>query len=214
MLIAIVDYGSGNLRSAEKAFEKASEEHEIAAEVVVTSNADVVVNADRVILPGVGAFADCYEGLNALDGMVEALGEIALKKARPFLGICVGMQLLAERGLEHGIHEGLGWIGGEVRPINPKDATMKVPHMGWNALQINQGQSKLFDGIENGAHVYFVHSFSFVPADASHIIASVEYGQTIVAALGRDNIVGTQFHPEKSQAHGLQLIANFLSWSP
>ena len=214
MRIAIVDYGSGNLRSAEKAFEKAAQEHEINAEVVVTSNADTVVNADRVILPGVGAFADCYQGLNALGGMVEALGEFALKKARPFLGICVGMQLLAERGLEHGTHEGLGWIGGEVRPINPKNVHMKVPHMGWNALKINRGQSKLFNVIKDGAHGYFVHSFRFVPTEASHVIASVEYGPTIVAALVRDNIAGTQFHPEKSQAHGLRLIANFLSWSP
>ena len=214
MRIAIVDYGSGNLRSAEKAFEKAAQEHEIDVKVIVTSNADAVVNADRVILPGVGAFADCYQGLNALGGMVEALREVALKKARPFLGICVGMQLLAERGLEHGTHEGLGWIGGEVQPIDTKNIRMKVPHMGWNALQINQGHSKLFKGIEDGAYVYFVHSFRFVPTETSHVIASVEYGPTIVAALARDNIAGTQFHPEKSQAHGLRLLANFLSWSP
>ena len=214
MRVAIVDYGSGNLRSAEKAFEKAGQEYEIAVDVVVTSNADIVVGADRVVLPGVGAFAECRDGLNAIDGMVEALREVALLKARPFLGICVGMQLLAERGLAHGTHDGLGWIGGEGRPIEPGDTRMKVPHMGWNALRITQDRPKLFDGIEEGAHVYFVHSYGFVPTEASHVIAIVEYGPTIVAALGRDNIAGTQFHPEKSQAHGLRLIANFLSWSP
>ncbi|SVD88770.1 uncharacterized protein METZ01_LOCUS441624, partial [marine metagenome] len=185
MRVAIVDYGSGNLRSAEKAFEKAGQEHEIDVDVVVTSDANIVADADRVVLPGVGAFADCRDGLNAVDGMVEALREVALQKARPFLGICVGMQLLAQQGFEHGTHDGLGWIGGEVHPIEPGDARMKVPHMGWNALRITQDRAKLFAGIEEGTHVYFVHSYGFVPTKASHVIAIVEYGTTIVAALGR-----------------------------
>ncbi len=214
MRIAIVDYGSGNLCSAEKAFEKAGTDFTGAVDVTVTSDADVVASADRVVLPGVGAFADCRDGLRAVDGMVEALIEFAQVKARPFLGICVGMQLLAERGLEHGEHDGLGWIGGEVRAIEPGDKAMKVPHMGWNALEIRDHPICLFDGIEPGAHVYFVHSYGFVPANGDCIMATVDYGPPIVAALGRDNIAGTQFHPEKSQAVGLRFISNFLSWSP
>ena len=181
---------------------------------MVTADAETVAASDRVVLPGVGAFADCRQGLGAVDGMVEALEEFALRKARPFLGICVGMQLLAERGLEHGSHDGLGWIGGEVRAIEPGDPRMKVPHMGWNALRIDEDPADLFAGIGDGAHVYFVHSYGFVPTDPAHIKASVDYGPPIVASLGRDNIAGTQFHPEKSQAVGLRFIANFLSWSP
>ncbi|MFP6748449.1 MAG: imidazole glycerol phosphate synthase subunit HisH [Alphaproteobacteria bacterium] len=214
MRVAIVDYGSGNLCSAEKAFEKAGREHDGMVEVRVTSEADVVAKADRVVLPGVGAFADCMAGLDAVDGMVEALTEFTLRKARPFLGICVGMQLLAERGLEHGAHDGLGWIGGEVRAIEPGDPRLKVPHMGWNALNIEENPVNLFAGINPGAHVYFVHSYGFVPDEASQVMAAVDYGPPVVAALGRDNIAGTQFHPEKSQAVGLRFIANFLSWSP
>jgi glutamine amidotransferase len=214
MRVAIVDYGSGNLCSAEKAFEKAGRDHDGMVEVQVTSAADVVAKADRVVLPGVGAFADCMAGLDAVDGMVEALTEFTLRKARPFLGICVGMQLLAERGLEHGAHDGLGWIGGEVRAIEPGDPRLKVPHMGWNALDVKESPVKLFAGIDPGAHVYFVHSYGFVPDDTSQVMAAVDYGRPVVAALGRDNIAGTQFHPEKSQAVGLRFIANFLSWSP
>ncbi|MBT4491086.1 MAG: imidazole glycerol phosphate synthase subunit HisH [Rhodospirillaceae bacterium] len=214
MRVAIVDYGSGNLCSAEKAFERAGQDHDGTVDVVVTADAETVAASDRVVLPGVGAFADCRQGLGAVDGMVEALEEFALRKARPFLGICVGMQLLAERGLEHGSHDGLGWIGGEVRAIEPGDPRMKVPHMGWNALRIDEDPADLFAGIGDGAHVYFVHSYGFVPTDPAHIKASVDYGPPIVASLGRDNIAGTQFHPEKSQAVGLRFIANFLSWSP
>ncbi len=214
MRIAIVDYGSGNLRSAAKAFERAGEDHDGAVEVVVTSRADVVAAADRVVLPGVGAFADCRAGLGAVDGMVEALQEFVQQSGRPFLGICVGMQLLADRGLEHGEHAGLGWIGGEVSAIEPGDRRMKVPHMGWNALRIKETPPTLFHGIDPGAHVYFVHSYGFVPTQQSCILAEVDYGPPIVAAIGQDNIAGTQFHPEKSQAVGLRFIANFLSWSP
>lgn len=218
MRVAIVDYGSGNLCSAEKAFERAGQNHDGPVDVVVTSQADVVADADRVVLPGVGAFADCREGLGAVDGMVDALAEFTLKKARPFLGICVGMQLLADRGLEHGSHDGLGWIGGEVSAIEPGDPRRKVPHMGWNALRIRENpahlSAHLFCGIDHGAHVYFVHSYGFVPTNKDHVMATVDYGPPIVAALGRDNMVGTQFHPEKSQANGQRFIANFLSWSP
>ncbi|MBT4488691.1 MAG: imidazole glycerol phosphate synthase subunit HisH [Rhodospirillaceae bacterium] len=214
MRIAIVDYGSGNLRSAAKAFARAGQDHAGAVEVLVTSDAEVVAGADRVVLPGVGAFADCRAGLDAVDGMVEALTEFTVQRGRPFLGICVGMQLLADRGLEHGVHDGLGWIGGEVRVIEPGDPRMKVPHMGWNALRIKESPAALFAGIDAGAHVYFVHSYGLVPTDESCILAAVDYGPPIVAAVGRGNIAGTQFHPEKSQAVGLRFIANFLSWSP
>ena len=214
MRIAIVDYGSGNLRSAAKAFERAGGGHDGAVEVLVTSRADVVAAADRVVLPGVGAFADCRAGLGAVDGMVEALQEFVQQSGRPFLGICVGMQLLADRGLEHGEHAGLGWIGGEVRAIEPGDRRMKVPHMGWNALRIKENPATLFAGVDPGAHVYFVHSYGFVPTQQNCVLAEVDYGPPIVAAIRKGNIVGTQFHPEKSQAVGLRFIANFLSWSP
>ena len=211
MRVAIVDYGSGNLRSAEKAFEKAGQEYEIAVDVVVTSNADIVVGADRVVLPGVGAFADCRDGLNAIDGMVEALREVALQKARPFLGICVGMQLMARSGHENGIHRGLGWVEGEV--IALPDGTLKVPHMGWNELVIRQ-RHPILKGIKNGNDFYFVHSYHLRCEDETEILASTEYGGSICAVVGRDNMIGTQFHPEKSQASGLKFISNFLSWQP
>ena len=214
MRITIVDYGSGNLRSAAKAFERAGEDRPEAVEVLVTSDAEVVAGADRVVLPGVGAFADCRAGLEGVDGMVEALTEFAIARGRPFLGICVGMQLLADRGLEHGAHDGLGWIGGEVRPIEPGDPRLKVPHMGWNALQIRETPANLFAGIKAGAYVYFVHSYSLVPTDTACVLATVGYGSPIVAAVGKGNIAGTQFHPEKSQSVGLRFIANFLAWSP
>jgi len=214
MRIAIVDYGSGNLRSAAKAFERAGADHKDAVEVVVTSRADVVASADRVVLPGVGAFADCRAGLGAVDGMVDALDEFVRDKGRPFLGICVGMQLLADVGLEYGEHAGLGWVGGEVRAIDPGDVRKKVPHMGWNALRITESPANLFAGIDPGAHVYFVHSYGFAPTDDGCILAEVDYGPPIVSAVAKGNIAGTQFHPEKSQAVGLRFIANFLSWSP
>lgn len=214
MRIAIVDYGSGNLCSAAKAFERAGQDRAETVEVLVTSEAEAVAGADRVVLPGVGAFADCRAGLNLVDGMVEALTEFTVQRGRPFLGICVGMQLLADRGLEHGAHDGLGWIGGEVRAIEPGDPRLKVPHMGWNALRIQESPAVLFAGIEADAHVYFVHSYGLVPADQGCILAAVDYGPPIVAAVAKGNIAGTQFHPEKSQAVGLRFIANFLSWSP
>jgi glutamine amidotransferase len=214
--IAIVDYGSGNLRSAAKAFERAAAEVGVAADVVVTSRADEVRRADRVVLPGVGAFADCKAGLDALPGMVAALEEAVAARGRPFLGICVGMQLMAERGLEHGVHQGLGWIKGEVTRLAPADPTLKIPHMGWNDLRPTDGGAAhpVLDGLGAGTDVYFVHSYQLVCANARDRLATVDYGGALTAVVGRDNLVGTQFHPEKSQAAGLRLIANFLRWMP
>ncbi|MCA0305126.1 MAG: imidazole glycerol phosphate synthase subunit HisH [Proteobacteria bacterium] len=214
MIVAIVDYGSGNLRSAAKAFERAVSEAGLDAEVRVTAEPACVLRADHVVLPGVGAFADCRRGLDAVPGMVDALRQAVLDRGRPFLGICVGMQLLADVGREHGDHRGLGWIGGEVARIAPADPTLKIPHMGWNELVLAQPDHPLLAGIGDGAHAYFVHSYAFVCAEEADVLARVDYGGPITAIVGRDNIAGTQFHPEKSQAVGLRLIANFLGWRP
>jgi glutamine amidotransferase len=211
--VAIIDYGSGNLRSAAKAFERAVADAGLAMEVVVTADPELVRTADRIVLPGVGAFADCKRGLEALPGMVEAMTERVVKGGRPFFGICVGMQLLATVGREHGTHRGLNWIPGEVVAMEAADSSLKIPHMGWNELRIRRSHPVL-DGLPEDAHAYFVHSYRFVPADSLHMLASVEYGGVIAAVVGRDNIVGTQFHPEKSQATGLQVITNFLKWRP
>src|SRR5579884_2267760 len=213
MTTVVIDYGSGNLRSAAKAFERAARESGADGRVLVTNHADSLRDASRVVLPGVGAFADCRRGLAAVPGMEEALRQVVLQGGRPFLGICVGMQLLAERGREFETVDGLGWIKGEVGPLTPSDPALKIPHMGWNQLQIRRPHA-VFDGIETGAHAYFVHSFALTPADQSDLIADVDYGGAIAAAVGRDNIVGVQFHPEKSQMTGLRLIANFLHWRP
>jgi glutamine amidotransferase len=214
MRVAVIDYGSGNLRSAAKALERAAAEAGLAAEVLVTAKPEEVGRADRIVLPGVGAFGDCRRGLAALDGMIEALEAAALRAARPFLGICVGMQLMATRGLEHGAHEGLGWIEGEVVAIEPADGTLKVPHMGWNELQVLAPGHPVLEGLAAGTHVYFVHSYHFAVADPAQVLARVDYGGPLTAAVGRDNLVGTQFHPEKSQAAGLRLLTNFLKWRP
>jgi glutamine amidotransferase len=216
MTVAVIDYGSGNLHSAAKALERASREGGTDAPIVVTSDPDQVRKADRVVLPGVGAFADCKRGLDAVPGMVEALTEAVQNDAKPFFGICVGMQLLAERGLEHGVTQGLGWVKGEVDRIAPADASLKIPHMGWNTLQPERHHA-LFDGIalgNEGLHAYFVHSYHLKPADRGDLVAQAEYGGAITAAVARDNIAGSQFHPEKSQRLGLQLLANFLRWKP
>ncbi len=214
MTVAIVDYGSGNLRSAAKAFERASREGGLAAEIRVTADPADVDQAGHIVLPGVGAFADCRRGLDALPGMVDALRRNVIERGRPFLGICVGMQLLADIGREHGDHPGLGWIHGEVAELEPADAALKIPHMGWNELDLVRPAHPLFSGIGSGAHAYFVHSFGFVCADPGHVLATVDYGGPVTAVIGRDNLVGTQFHPEKSQAVGLRLIGNFLAWRP
>jgi glutamine amidotransferase len=213
--VVIVDYGSGNLRSAEKAFQRAVAEAGLALEVVVTDAAERVARAERVVVPGVGAFADCRNGLRAVDGMWQAVEEAAIGRGRPFLGICIGMQLMAEVGLEHGRHAGFGWIAGEVEAIHPADPALKVPHMGWNTLELPAGRPHpLFAGIDNGAYVYFLHSYHFEPDDPAAVLARADYGGPVVAAAGRDNLAGTQFHPEKSQAVGLAVIRNFLEWRP
>lgn len=214
MLVAIVDYGSGNLRSAAKAFERVAAEDGLDAEIAVTARADIIARADRIVLPGVGAFGDCRDGLAALPGMVDALSEQVLERGRPFLGICVGMQLLAETGREHGSHSGLGWIKGEVVPITPSDPALKVPHMGWNELAFVPGCHPLLTDLPDNPHAYFVHSYRFACTAPAQALARVDYGGPITAVIGRDNIVGTQFHPEKSQATGLKVISNFLKWMP
>jgi glutamine amidotransferase len=207
---AILDYGSGNLRSAEKAFQRMAAEVD-GGPIVVTADADAVRKADRIVLPGVGAFADCARGVEAA-GLRAALEEAVIARGAPFLGICVGMQLMARTGREDGDWPGFGWIGGEVVRLTPSDPTLKIPHMGWNALE--PADHPLFDGIGAGDHAYFVHSYHFVPDDPAHVLATADYGGRVVAAVGRDNLAGTQFHPEKSQRAGLRLIANFLRWRP
>ncbi|MGC1777330.1 MAG: imidazole glycerol phosphate synthase subunit HisH [Xanthobacteraceae bacterium] len=216
MSVAIVDYGSGNLHSAAKAFERAAREAGLHQPIVVTQDPAAVVRAERVVLPGVGAFADCRRGLDAVPGMVEALEDAVRRKGRPFFGICVGMQLLAERGREYEVVDGLGWIPGEVDRITPSDANLKIPHMGWNTLNVARPHA-LLEGLPLGAvgrHAYFVHSYQLNPAERSDLVADADYGGPVTAIVGRDNIVGTQFHPEKSQKFGLALIANFLKWKP
>ena len=216
MTVAIVDYSSGNLHSAAKAFERAAHEAGLDQPIKVTQDPAVVARADRIVLPGVGAFADCRRGLDAVPGMVEALEEAVRQRGRPFFGICVGMQLMAERGLEYEVKEGLGWIAGEVDRITPIDAGLKIPHMGWNTLNVTRPHP-LLAGLElgpNGRHAYFVHSYQLKPENRADLIAEADYGGAVTAVVGRDNIVGTQFHPEKSQKLGLELIANFLKWMP
>ncbi len=214
MSVAIIDYGSGNLRSAAKAFERRVRELELEQNVHVTADADVVARADRIVLPGVGAFADCRRGLYAVPGMVEALTETVIGRGRPFLGICVGMQLMATTGHEHGAHPGLNWIEGDVRPLEPADTNLKIPHMGWNTLEVRVPDHPVLAGITPGSHAYFVHSYAMTCRDAGRELARVDYGGPVTAVIGRDNLVGTQFHPEKSQATGLTLIGNFLRWRP
>jgi imidazole glycerol-phosphate synthase subunit HisH len=209
----LIDYGSGNLRSAAKAFERAAQESGVATAITVSSDAADVRGADRIVLPGVGAFADCRQGLAALPGMEEALDAAVRRRGRPFLGICVGMQLMAERGREFTVTEGLGWLAGEVVAITPDDPDLKVPHMGWNELEL-RGAHPVLAGLAEGTHVYFVHSYGIGGADPGHVLATAEYGGKLTAMVARDNLVGTQFHPEKSQAAGLAMIANFLRWRP
>lgn len=216
MTTAIIDYGSGNLHSALKAFERAAREHDLTGAITVTSDPDIIRRAERIVLPGVGAFADCCAGLQALAGLDAAMREVVIDRGRPFLGICVGMQLMASRGLEHGESAGLDWIGGDVIAIEPGDPSLKIPHMGWNTLDLARSHP-IFDGVttgEKGLHAYFVHSFHFVPADPAHVLARTDYGAPLTAAVARDNLVGVQFHPEKSQRLGLALIANYLRWRP
>ncbi|WP_417316987.1 imidazole glycerol phosphate synthase subunit HisH [Emcibacter sp.] len=217
MKTVIIDYGSGNLRSAEKATERVASELGLSTEIRVSALAEDVLTADRVILPGVGAFGDCMRGLTALPGMREALEETVIGKGRPFLGICVGMQLMATEGHEHGTCRGLGWLDGTVEPIQvPSDSGLKIPHMGWNELYFSEraGNHPVLAGLSNRDHAYFVHSYYFRPANPEMVMASVDYGGPVTAIVGRDNMIGTQFHPEKSQAVGLRLLGNFLGWAP
>jgi imidazole glycerol-phosphate synthase subunit HisH len=216
MSVAIVDYGSGNLHSAKKAFERAARLLGLDVDVCIAADPASIRSAERIVLPGVGAFGDCRRGLEAIGGLIDALTEEVCGRGKPFLGICVGMQLLATRGLEHQPTPGLGWIAGEVCLIEPSSPTLKIPHMGWNTLRAEQDHALLADikTGEEGQHAYFVHSYQFKVAANSTLIAQTDYGGPVTAIVGRDNIAGTQFHPEKSQRLGLTLIGNFLRWRP
>lgn len=216
MTVAIIDYGSGNLHSAAKAFERAAREADIDARVIVTPDPEQVRKASRIVLPGVGAFRDCHDGLRNVPGMWETLEEAVLRRGRPFLGICVGMQLMGSRGLEHEASDGFGWIAGDVVRIEPDSPGFKIPHMGWNTLDVRRPHA-LLEGLklgEHGLHAYFVHSYHLVPRDSTHLVATTHHGVDITALVARDNMAGTQFHPEKSQTLGLSLISNFLKWRP
>jgi glutamine amidotransferase len=214
--VAIIDYGSGNLHSAAKAFERAARESGAEAQILVTADPAEVGRADRIVLPGVGAYADCKRGLEAVTGMRAAMETAVREKGRPFLGICVGMQLMATRGLEFEVTEGLDWIAGEVRAIEPADPELKIPHMGWNTLKVINPHPLLAEikTGEDGLHAYFVHSFQFVPESRASVVAETDYGGPVTAMIAKDNMAGTQFHPEKSQTLGLKLIADFLRWQP
>jgi imidazole glycerol-phosphate synthase subunit HisH len=216
MSVAIIDYGSGNLHSARKAFERAAREAGLDCEINVTADPEDVLAADHVVLPGVGAFADCRRGLDGVSGMVEAMDEAVRRRGRPFLGICVGAQLMATRGLEHEVVEGLNWIKGDVAAIKPSDPELKIPHMGWNTLDLRRNHP-LLEGVTtgpSGLHAYFVHSYQLYADNADDLVATADYGGPVTAIVARDNLAGTQFHPEKSQTLGLRLIANFLKWRP
>lgn len=214
--VVIIDYGSGNLHSAHKAFERAAREADVQAEIIVSDRPEDVRAADRVVLPGVGAFADCKRGLDGVPGMGDVLQQTVIERARPFLGICVGMQLMATRGLEFGETPGLGWIDGDVTEIEPDDPTLKIPHMGWNTLTV-VNDHPLLAGIRTGTdgqHAYFVHSYHLAARHRSVVVAETDYGGPVTAIVATGNTAGTQFHPEKSQALGLKLIGNFLRWRP
>jgi glutamine amidotransferase len=211
--VALIDYGSGNLRSAEKALQKAATGLARPAKVVTTDDPDRIAKADLVVLPGVGAFAACMNALSARDGVIEAMTEAVKGRGAPFLGICVGLQLLAERGLEFGETRGLGWIEGDVRRIEPEDAHFKVPHMGWNSLE-GSLPTAMFKGLGPAPHMYFTHSFAIFPAWADDVVASTDHGGRFAAAVMRGNVAGVQFHPEKSQGAGARLLTNMLEWRP
>lgn len=210
--VALIDYGSGNLRSAEKALREAARRHVIDVDIVVTAEPEIVAAAHRVVLPGVGAFASCRAGLDA-SGVYDAMNEAVHAKGAPFLGICVGHQLLASEGLEFGVTPGLDWIGGQVKKLEPRDPALTIPHMGWNAIAFARDHA-LFQGVESGAHMYFANSFALTPTDPADVLATTEHGGPFTAAVAKGNVAGVQFHPEKSQAAGLALLANFLEWRP
>lgn len=214
--VAIIDYGSGNLRSAQKAFERAANEAGLNTQINVVSDADAVRNADRIVLPGVGAFGDCAAGLRALPSMIDALEDTVIKGGKPFFGICVGMHLMAKQGFEHGVHEGLGWIDGDVKALAPSDKNLKIPHMGWNTIELTESGCKnpICNQLTAEDHAYFVHSYQMELRDAVALLGFTPYGGEVTTIIGRDNMIGTQFHPEKSQAVGLKLISAFLEWQP
>ena len=211
--ITIVDYGSGNVLSAQKSFIKLAKDNNIEVDVLISKKLNDVKNSTHIVLPGQGAFSTCMNGLKKTDGLIDELSEFALIKKKPFLGICVGMQMLAKTSEENGVHEGLGWIDGEVCKINPTDKNLKIPHMGWNTLNI-EGEHPVLKGIFTGDHVYFVHSFHMVVGNRDQRLAYTDYGTEITAVVGTENLLGFQFHPEKSASVGLKMIENFLSWSP
>ena len=214
--VAVVDYGAGNLRSVSKALEAVARENGRELQVIVTASADTIRAADRIVLPGVGAFGQCAAALRSLPDMEDALRERVLEARVPFLGVCVGMQLLARRGTEHGVHQGLGWIPGEVVRLEPADPMLKVPHMAWSPVRLTLAglEHPALKGIEDGGQAYFVHSFRFTPADRGNLLGTCDYGGEVAAIVGRDNILGVQFHPEKSQAYGLGFVRAFLDWRP
>ena len=214
MIVSIVDYGSGNLRSVAKGFERARSEAGLTMAIEITSSPARIALADRVILPGVGAFADCKRGLEAIPGLLEALKSVVCDAGRPFLGICVGMQLMAEQGQENGFTDGFGWIRGSVEKITASDERLKIPHMGWNELMFSEPRHPVLAGLKSLEHSYFVHSYKMVCKDARNVVAWTDYGGPVTAAIGKENLFGTQFHPEKSQEAGLRLMKNFLSWRP
>lgn len=212
----VIDYGSGNLRSAAKALERAAEESGKSTQIIVTDSPDVVAGADRIILPGVGAFADCRAGLLAIDGLKDAIQTAVREKGKPFLGICVGMQLMAIEGHEFGTHKGMGWIDGTIEALEPSDKSLKIPHMGWNELELSENGSAhpVTKVLTPGDHAYFVHSYHMELQDAGSLLATTDYGGTVTAVVGKDNMIGTQFHPEKSQNVGLKFLKAFLEWQP
>ncbi len=214
--VVIIDYGSGNLHSAAKAFERAARESGAAAEIIVSAKVSDLAAADRVVLPGVGAYADCKRGLDSIPDLLATLDDVVRKKQRPFLGICVGMQLMSERGREFEVTDGLGWIKGEVRAIAPSDPALKIPHIGWNTLDVVTPHALLKDipTGPKGLHAYFVHSFHLAASERRVVVAETDYGGSVTAIVADDNIAGTQFHPEKSQQLGLKLLGNFLHWRP
>lgn len=216
MNVAIVDYGSGNLHSARKAFERAAREAGVSSAIEITSDPETVARADQIVLPGVGAFADCRAGITGVEGLLGAMTSAVQDRGRPFLGICVGMQLMAARGLEHGITPGFGWIAGDVGAIDSQNGRLRIPHMGWNTVESRRDHPLLANipTGPQGLHAYFVHSYAFMPEEDDAIVAATDYGGPITAIVGRGNLAGVQFHPEKSQRLGLALIANFLRWRP
>ncbi len=215
MKVVVVDYGSGNLRSVARAFERAASDLAEETQVLVSEDPKDITTADRVVLPGVGAYGECLRGVAAVPGLREALETFAIRDARPFLGICVGMQLMADTGVEHGTHQGFGWIGGQVSPLTPADKALKIPHMGWNELEFCRSHPVLEGlGRAPSPHAYFVHSYAMSMTNQQDLVATTDYGGPVTAMIARDNLVGTQFHPEKSQAFGLGLIAGFLKWKP